>query len=768
MLGSQLGHYRIEERLGAGGMGEVYRARDTRLSRDVALKVLRPDVAADAERRDRFLREARLLAALDHPGIVTVHSVEEAHGVRFLTMQLVEGETLDKLIPADGMSLDRYFEVAVPLAEAVAAAHERGIVHRDLKPSNVMRSRTGRIKVLDFGLAKLYETPLASVDGRAPTDLLTREGVVLGTLQYMAPEQIEGREIDARSDVFALGVVLYEMATGRRPFTGPTTVALLSSILEANPPDPGELRRGLPRALGRLLRRCLEKDPARRPPSAVAVRDELREVSSAAAPAAGSSIGAGAARRAAPSSIAVLPFAALSSDRDDEFFADGVAEEIINTLGRLPALRVAARTSTFAFKGKPEDLREIGEKLGVETVLEGSVRRAGKRLRIAAQLVDVGNGYQLWSERYDRELDDVFEIQEEIARSIASRLEAALGSGGSERVEQGRRDVDAFELYAKGRGLLAQRTEETIERAIDCFREATDCDPSYALAWSGLAASIALGVDYYGHREPEAQMARAQRAVEQALALAPDLPDAHATLGILSYRRRDGPGALHELERAVELRPSYAEAHGLLGWIGMLVGRLEDAMASTRRAVELDPLSPESRSHLPLLLLGCGRTEEAMREAAAAVELEPTFTTSVLYRAVVQFHAGDVEGCSRLLRGLVIPWAGSAPQSVLAIAEAGRGEVEAARRTAESLAAGGELDHAGLVLAALGDLDAAFVSFERTKVWGYWPILALRLLFPAELAALRADPRYGGVVAAVDREWGFGSASGSSGASSSD
>ena len=764
MLGSQLGHYRIEARLGAGGMGEVYRAHDTRLGRDVALKVLRPEVAADADRRDRFLREARLLAALDHPGIVTVHSIEEADGVRFLTMQLVDGETLDELIPAAGLPLERYFEMAVALAEAVAAAHERGIVHRDLKPSNVIRSREGRIKILDFGLAKLCAPPLASVDAGAATDLHTREGALLGTLPYMSPEQIEGREADVRSDVFALGVLFYEMMTGRRPFTGATPAALLSSILETNPPDPAVLRRGLPRPLSRLLRRCLEKSPGQRPHSAVAVRDELIEARSRVERASSSPGGGSSALGTTPSSIAVLPFASLSADRDDEFFADGVAEEIINALGRLPALRVAARTSTFAFKGKQEDLREIGEKLGVGSVLEGSVRRAGKRLRIAAQLIDVASGYQLWSERYDRELDDVFEIQEEIARSIASRLKATLAGGARELVEQGTRDVDAFELHARGRSLLAHCTEDALRGAIDCFRDAIERDPSYALAWTGLAASIVSLVDYYGHAEVEAQISRAQRAVDRALALAPDLAEAHGTMNMLHYRRRDGPGALRELELAVQLRPSYAEAHNWLSWVGMLVGRLDPALEGARRAVELDPLSPEARNHLALCLLAAGRTDQALREVQAAVELQPDFTTSILYEAVVRFHAGDVNGCSRLVSNLSVPWAGSAPQSMLAIADGARGDVDAARQAAERFSAGGAPDLAGLALAVLGELDEAFAAFDRTGLWGYWPILVVRWYFPAELAALRADPRYHQVIATIDRQWGFtpGVAGGSS------
>jgi eukaryotic-like serine/threonine-protein kinase len=755
MLGSRLGHYEVRGRLGAGGMGEVFRVHDTRLGRDVALKVLCPEVTADAERRDRFLREARLLAALDHPGIVTVHSIEEEGGVRFLTMQLVEGETLDELIPQDGMPFDRYFEIAVPLAEAVAAAHERGIVHRDLKPANVMRSHKGRIKVLDFGLAKLYEPPRTSIDGRAPTDLRTQEGVVLGTLPYMAPEQIEGGELDARTDVFALGVVLYEMATGRRPFSGPTPAALRSSILETRPPDPGALRSGLPRPLGRLLRSCLERDPRRRPASAVSVRDDLREASSGLERVASSSGGGGAAARATPSSIAVLPFASLSADKDDEYFADGVAEEIINALGRLPDLRVAARTSTFAFKGKPEDLREIGEKLGVGSVLEGSVRRAGKRLRIAAQLVDVASGYQLWSERYDRELDDVFEIQDQIARSIAARFETSLESGASKQVEQGQRDVAAFEAYARARGLLAQRTEPALRRAIDHFRDATDRDPTYALAWSGMATATVMFIDYYGGAEPDAQIAGAQEAVNRALALAPELPEAHATLGLLHYRRRDGPGAMRELERSVELRPSYADGHSLLGWVGMLVGRLDTAMTATRRAIELDPLSPESYSHLPLLLIGEGRIEDAVRAAETAVALQPDFTTSILYRAAVLFHAGDLDGCRALASGLSAPWAGSAPEVLLAVTAAAQGDQSAARSVADRLAAAGEPDLAGLALAVLGDVDAAFAAFARVETWGYWPILVLRLLFPRELAALRADARYPAILAAIDRQWGM-------------
>lgn len=755
MIGRTLSHYEIVSKLGEGGMGEVYRARDTRLRRDVAVKVLRPEFAEDPERLDRFRREAQALAALDHPTIATVFSVEEADGARFLTMQLVEGTTLDQLIGPDGLSLERFFEIAVPLTDGIAAAHERGVVHRDLKPSNVMWSEDGRVKILDFGLAKLAAASSA-IDGDGPTDLLTRDGAILGTLPYMSPEQISGQPVDARTDVFSLGIVLYEMATGRRPFVGANPAALLSAILSSSPPGLHEVQSQLPARLGRIVERCLAREPARRTQTVREVHGELRELSeetrsSPARP----SHPAGSRGPGRGPSVAVLPFVSLSSDPDDEYFADGIADEVINALGRLPDLRVAARTSAFSFKGTTEDLRIVGEKLGVGAVLEGSVRRAGARLRVAAQLVDVASGFHLWSERYDRKMDDVFEIQDEIAGNLASRLKAALIGGPEDpTITRGTNDVEAFELCAKGRSLLVQRTPDEMRRAATCFQRAVERDPDYALAWAGLSNASLMLVDY-GHGEPEMLSARAEEAARRALELAPALPEAHVVSGLLAYSHRDATPAIEGLERAVELRPSYAEAHELLSWLRLLLGQPIRALASARRAVELDPLAPEALNHVGLGLLATGDARGALRELRRSRDVQPDFTTSAFYEAVARLHVGDFAESAAILGGLSVPWAGSGPQTSLAMALAARGKKDEALAVVARLNRTEEHDQAGLIHAALGDLDRAYESFGRVGVWGYWPMLVIHNFFPDILASLRVDSRYPELVVSLDRAWGF-------------
>jgi serine/threonine protein kinase len=401
--GQRLGAYQLSSRIGVGGMGEVYRAHDPRLGREIAIKVLPAALAADRERLHRFEQEARAAAALSHPNIVTIHSVEEANGIRFLTMELVEGQPLSDLIPPGGLPLDRLLGVAIPLADALAAAHAKGITHRDLKPANVMVGADRRVTVLDFGLAKLHESsPAAGCVTALPTVDMTGEGRIVGTVSYMSPEQAEGKPIDHRSDLFSLGVILYELATGRRPFTGETSVSIISSILKDTPHSITDLKATLPRELGRIVRRALTKDRERRYQTAKDLRNELEDLkqeieSGPVAP----HIAPRSVERAA--SIAVLPFTDMSEPKDQDWFCDGIAEEILNALTPLNGLRVAARTSAFSFKGKSDDLRTIGERLNVTTVLEGSVRRAGDRVRITVQLSDVQNGFQLWSERYDRE-----------------------------------------------------------------------------------------------------------------------------------------------------------------------------------------------------------------------------------------------------------------------------------------------------------------------------------------------------------------------------
>jgi TolB-like protein len=420
--GTRLGHYQVVGKIGAGGMGVVWRASDTKLGRDVALKVLPAEMTTDPDRIERFQREARALAALDHPGIVTVYSVEHTEGVHFLTMQLVEGQPLDRIIPAEGLPLERIVTIATALAEALSAAHERGIVHRDLKPSNVMVSSDGRVKVLDFGLAKVSEPgtePEATV-----SHVLTQAGAVMGTMPYMSPEQVSGRPVDQRTDVFALGVILYEMATGRRPFHGASSAELVSAIMRDTPAGVADLRADVPPALARVIGRCLEKDPRKRMQTARDVGNELADLAPSAAPPRSAAPDSGASRVEEGFRIAVLPFRYTGGNADLTSLAEGLTEEIVTGLARFSYLRVIAHGSIARHAGETADVRAAGNALGARYVMEGSLRQAGAKLRLAVQLVDTTSGAHLWAENYERTFspDALFELQDELVPRIVSTV----------------------------------------------------------------------------------------------------------------------------------------------------------------------------------------------------------------------------------------------------------------------------------------------------------------------------------------------------------
>ena len=437
LIGQILSHYRILEKLGGGGMGVVYKAEDTRLDREVALKFLPHDVAHSKQSLVRFRREAKAASALNHPNICTVYDIGDDQGKAFIVMEYLNGAMLKSLIGTHCLELDRLLEISRDIAAALSAAHAKNIIHRDIKPENIFICESGHAKVLDFGLAK-FSVP-DETSSQSITLSLTEAGLVMGTLPYMSPEQLQGQSVDHRSDIFSLGAVLYEMATGERPFLGRTPLELGSSILRDTPTPVTELRPELPTGLQRIVDRCLSKEPIERYVSAQELGHALellrRQMSSGSLGAVTDAVG--------EASIAVLPFTNMSADPENEFFADGLTEEIINKLTQIEELRVAARRPAFSFKGKHVDLRVVGERLNVRTVLEGSIRRAGNRIRIHVQLINVSDGYHLWSERYDRELNDIFDVQDDISRTIASRMRVDLYSlvGGSQAISA---VVDAF------------------------------------------------------------------------------------------------------------------------------------------------------------------------------------------------------------------------------------------------------------------------------------------------------------------------------------
>jgi serine/threonine protein kinase len=568
--GARLGVYQVVSLIGIGGMGEVYRACDVRLDRPVAVKILRPEITGDLERKQRFIHEAKAASALNHPNIVTIYDIGETDGTDFIVMEYVDGKTLGELIGKKGLPVDEAMRCAVQIADALGKAHGAGIVHRDIKPSNVMITHAGLAKVLDFGLAKPFAADLSDLDGsKIPTISVetTREGMLVGTAAYMSPEQARGDRVGPASDVFSLGSLLYEMITGRRAFARDTTVATLAAVLRDEPIPIHEITADVPLDVEKFVGRCLRKDPSRRFHHMMDVKLRLEEiladVQSAVARPVRHAI---ASRRAdAPASVAVLPFTDLSQRRDQEYFCDGLAEELINALSKVEGLRVASRTSSFRFRGQAGDIREIGTRLGVTHVLEGSVRRESDHLRVTAQLVNSADGYHLWSDRYDRELKDIFAVQDEIAQAVVSALRQKLvDAPAGQLVTRATENPEAYDLYLKGRYHWNRWRADAMATAAEFFERAIAKDPTYAAAWAGLADASALLCHWTV--APVDVWAKAKRAALKALELDPDLPEGHSALGqILSFYEWDWQGAERALRRAIQLNPASAVAHTWYG-----------------------------------------------------------------------------------------------------------------------------------------------------------------------------------------------------------
>ena len=729
--GQRLGAYAIVAPLGAGGMGEVYRATDTRLHREVALKVLPHEMASDPDRLARFQREARAVAALNHPHIVTLYSVEEADGVPFLTMEFVCGESLDRRIPQGGMPIAQIVEIAGALADALVSAHEKGIIHRDLKPANIMVTDKGRVKILDFGLAK--EMGAAQAD--AATVDRTEVGRVMGTPAYMSPEQLLGREVDARSDIFSLGLVMHEMATGRRAFQGASSAELVSAVLRDTPALVTEGRPELPAELARLIRRCLEKDPLHRWQTARDVANELRDLEqSRLHPPVSRPVQLGP-------SVAVMPFQNLSPDPENEYFSDGLAEEILNALSQVEGLTVAARASSFYFKGKSTDMSEIASRLRVANVLQGSVRRAGNRVRVTVQLVDLKNGFQLWSERYDRQMEDIFEIQDEIARAIAQRFKVTFGSNARHSTS----NVEAYELYLKGRHLWHQRSPVTLRAAIKSFEQAIELDPEYALAYSGLADSYGI-LQFYGWMPPQEGRKPAHDAMMKAVKLAPDLWEVNFSRGFYSiYFERTWNGAGAHFEKALEINPRSSLAHVYYGLFLMTAGRNEEAVIHGVKACELDPLAPVIHCISTAILINTARYEEAERRASNALELQPDYIFALWVRALALSALGrHEEAIASMERALVLSRAPVFAGILgLIYARAGRRD-DAARLLQEIEDRGSRGEYIPsfsklTIHVGLGDLPGIRASLAEVIAAGNSPI-PIRVIFGSHLEAFRTDP----------------------------
>ncbi len=741
--GTRLGPYEIIALLGVGGMGEVYRARDPRLKRDIAIKVLPDDVASSPDRLERFEREATTLAGLSHPNIVMLHSIEEAGGTRFLTMELVEGQSLTELVTSGGLPCPQLLDLAIPTVDALAAAHEKGIVHRDLKPANVMVTRDGRVKVLDFGLAKLTRSELDLEATQAMTLAASLAGEVIGTAPYMAPEQIRGEVVDARTDLFAFGVLMFELASGRRPFEGSSFADVISAILRDRPPSLLALRSDLPAELDRIVARCLEKQPRDRHVAALEVADELRALRRAldrgemSTPASTPT----PTRTVEPIvSIAVMPFVNRSASADDEYFCDGLADELLNLLAKIEGLRVAARTSAFHFKGKNATIAEVAQALNVTTVLEGSVRKAGPRVRISVQLVKVADGFQLWSETYDRALDDIFAVQDEVARAVVAALPGKLALKRSESAGRGTSDSEAYDAFLEGRFYWNKRTEADVKKAIGFFERAIAIDPEFAEAWAGLA-DCHVTRSFYSLIPTADALPKAREAVHRALDLRPDLGASHATLGYASMIELNWGEAEVEFRRAIEHAPEDATARIWYADLLMMTGRMNAALREIRRALELDPLSTRVWTELGQWHWFEGQLDEAMAAFRKALELVPTMPLALELAARLSWQRDEVEQYFALrMRLEAISERVASPTAVLRDAYARGGRTEVLRAQLSAPVARQLPTDRARWHAELGELDAAFRALD--EAFAQREIRLPYTTYYADFAPLWNDPRF--------------------------
>jgi serine/threonine protein kinase/Tfp pilus assembly protein PilF len=672
MIGKTISHYKIIEKLGEGGMGVVYKAQDLKLDRFVALKFLPPHIGADEEEKKRFIHEAKAASKLDHNNICTVHEIDETEDKQmFISMACYEGETLKKRIEKGPLKLEEALDIAIQVSEGLNKAHGKGIIHRDIKPANIFLTSDGVAKILDFGLAKLA--------GRTK---LTKTRTTLGTVAYMSPEQTRSEEIDHRTDIWSLGVVLYEMITGQLPFKGDYEQAVVYSILNETPQPLTSLKKELPHEMERIVNKCLDKDPDKRYQKASEIIDDLNSLQKKLK----SKVTEQQPTEKKPS-IAVLPFVDMSPQKDQEYFCDGIAEELINALTHIKDLRVVARTSTFAFRGEKIDVREIGKKLNVRTVLEGSIRKAGNRIRVTTQLINVEDGYHLWSEKFDREMEDIFAIQDEISLAIVDHLKVKLLAREKADIEKcPTDDPEAYNLYLKGLHFGWQPYQESLDKSLEYYRKAIDRDPTFALSYVGIGSAY-VGLSALSLRPPADVLPKAKAALKKAQELDDSLAEVHALAASLAYWYDfDWKEAEKGFQKTFELNPGFAKAHSQYAWFLLAMHRFDEAVREIKLAQELDPLWPFYYAMSVGLHRIVGKYDEAVQEFHRAIELDPDLGLAYFHLGCVYLDKGMMEeAVSTLKKSIELVTGSGWAEAKLGIIHVLQGEKEKADQILDAL-----------------------------------------------------------------------------------
>ena len=781
--GTKLARFEIRAQLGAGGMGEVYLAWDSDLERTVALKILPLDVASDQQRMQRFTQEAKAASALNHPNILTIYEIGEANSLRFIAMECIDGVTLSQHMTRTRMALHEVLDVAIQVASALSAAHHAGIIHRDIKPDNIMLRPDGYVKVLDFGLAKL--TQQQATNALALTLMQTEPGLVMGTVRYMSPEQARGLAVDPRTDIWSLGVVLYQMLAGRAPFEGPTTSDIIVSLLDREPP-PIEGTRRVPVELAQIVVKALRKDTEERYQTARDMALELKglqqqlefkgKVLGGPSGARSSNIVDEQAmivtsrrlvgvsfdsrrttlsqqrkqrsKKPKPiSSLAILPLANAGADPNMEYLADGITESIINSLSQLPNVRVVPRNTVFRYKGQEVDPQLVCQSLNTQAVLTGRVRQLGDRLIIGVELIDATNESQLWGEQFNRRFTDIFEIQEEIAREISEKLRLQLTGVEKKRLTKRYTEkTEAYQLLLKGRFYWNKRTEEALKKGIEYFQQAIEADPGYALAYAGIADCYAV-LYFFGDLSPKDCAPRAKAAAIKALEIDDTLAEAHTSLALIKLTYEwDWPGAEREFKKAFKLNANYATTYDWNSIYLASVGRCDDAIAEIKRAQELDPLSLIINTGVGRQFYYARRYNETIEHCLKTLEMEPNFAPAHWFLGQAYIQKGKYQkAIAELQKAVKLSGGRNLMLASLGYAYAVSGKRTEGQEVLNKLHGLSPEDYVSpfslaIVYTGLGEQDQAFAWLEKA----YDERVGWLIFLPREpkLDSLRSDPRF--------------------------